>query len=106
MKSRFIITALIACLPWRAMAQSNDDLYFVPKKEAKAKKENVAVQREKRQSSATTVYAAPGSTVVVKDASGRTMNIIADTHRAIILSALRTILSTSKKNLMASVVNG
>ena len=75
MKSRFIITALIACLPWLAMAQSNDDLYFVPKKETKAKKENVAVQREKRQSSATTVYAAPGSTVVVKDASGRTRNI-------------------------------
>ena len=47
MKSRFIITALIACLPWLAMAQSNDDLYFVPQKEAKVKKENVAVQREK-----------------------------------------------------------
>lgn len=35
MKSRIWASLLIACLPWLAMAQSNDDLYFVPKKEKK-----------------------------------------------------------------------
>ena len=35
MKSRICASLLIACLPWLAMAQSNDDLYFIPKKEKK-----------------------------------------------------------------------
>lgn len=75
MKSRLIMTAFVACLPWLAMAQSNDDLYFVPKKESKAVKGNVSIQSEKKQTPNTTIYAAPGSTVVVKDAAGHTRNV-------------------------------
>lgn len=67
---------LLAGIPWIAMAQSNDDddLYYVPKKETKTEKQ-VTVRPVKTQTSKTTVYAAPGSTVVVKDVSGKTRDI-------------------------------
>ena len=71
MKSRICASLLIACLPWLAMAQSNDDLYFIPKTEQKAEVKSVP----KQTSNNTTVYAAPGSTIVVKDVTGKTRDI-------------------------------
>lgn len=73
MKGRILASLVMACLPWLAMAQSNDDLYFVPKKEKKTEKkvEKAPVTKQ----NTTTVYAAPGSTVVVKDAAGNTRNV-------------------------------
>ena len=59
MKIRLGVSLLIACLPWLAMAQ-NDDLYFVPKKEKKAE---------------TKTEVSPGTTVVVKDVTGKTRDI-------------------------------
>ena len=42
MKSRIFASLLLAGFPWLVMAQSNDDLYFVPKKKTEAKKEAAA----------------------------------------------------------------
>lgn len=79
MKSRIFASLLLAGFPWLVMAQSNDDLYFVPKKKTEAKKEAATpVERTvavPKQSSNTTVYAAPGSTVVVKDAAGKMRDV-------------------------------
>ena len=75
MKSRICASLLIACLPWLAMAQSNDDLYFVPKKENKTEQKTEVQSVPKQTSNNTTVYAAPGSTVVVKDVTGKTRDI-------------------------------
>lgn len=75
MKNRTLLMVLMAGLPWLAMAQSNDDdLYFVPKKEKRVEKKETTRPVQNR-SSNTTVFAAPGSTVVVKDVSGKTRNI-------------------------------
>lgn len=77
MKGKVFASLLVACLPLLAAAQSNDDLYFVPKKKAETKTETkVTVETApKKVSNTTTVYAAPGSTVVVKDAAGKTRDI-------------------------------
>lgn len=75
MKSRIWASLLIACLPWLAMAQSNDDLYFVPKKEKKTEQKKEVQSTPKQTSNNTTVYAAPGSTIVVKDVTGKTRDI-------------------------------
>lgn len=37
MKGKVFASLLVACLPLLAAAQSNDDLYFVPKKKAETK---------------------------------------------------------------------
>ena len=43
MTGKVFASLLLACLPWLAMAQSNDDLYFIPKKEKKTEtKENTS----------------------------------------------------------------
>lgn len=75
MKSRICASLLIACLPWLAMAQSNDDLYFIPKKEKKTEQKAEVKSVPKQTSNNTTVYAAPGSTIVVKDVTGKTRDI-------------------------------
>ena len=70
MKGRFITLLLIAVLPALAMAQSHDDLYFVPKKKKKVEqKEEV----KKVQSTDTVaMYAATTPTkIVVKDVTGQ-----------------------------------
>lgn len=77
MKGKIVASLMIACLPWLAMAQSNDDLYYVPKKETKKQAQSVSVQRSnvEKQQQPTTVYTAPVSTVAVKDVSGNVRNI-------------------------------
>lgn len=94
MKSRIWASLLIACLPWLAMAQSNDDLYFVPKKEKKTEQKKEVQSAPKQTSNNTTVYAAPGSTIVVKDVTGKLvilMNTTGDILRATILFQCRMI---------------
>ena len=76
MKKNVLALLLMACLPFLAMAQSNDDLYFVPKK----KKEKVTtgtpakvvIEKEK---TPVGVYEAPGTTVVVKDVKGNMRDV-------------------------------
>ena len=72
MKKFVFVSLLMTCLPFLAMAQTNDDLYFIPKKKTEKKVTSgtpAKVVIEKDQAP-TTVYASPGSTVVVKDANG------------------------------------
>ena len=65
---------MLACLPWFAMAQSNDDLYFIPKKEKKTE-----VKKETRP--ARQVVISPSviqknpSAVVVRDVEGKPRNV-------------------------------
>ena len=42
MKKSVLVSLLLACLPLFVMAQSNDDLYFIPKKKTEKK---ISVQR-------------------------------------------------------------
>ena len=77
MKKSVLISLLMACLPFLVMAQSNDDLYFIPKKKTEKKVTSgtpakVVIEKEK---TPTTVYAAPGSTVVVKDVKGNVRDV-------------------------------
>ena len=77
MKKSVLVSLLLVCLPLFVMAQSNDDLYFIPKKKTEKKVTNgtpakVVVEKEK---TPTTVYAAPGSTVVVKDVEGNVRDV-------------------------------
>lgn len=78
MKKIVLFSLMMACLPSFLMAQNaNDDLYFIPKKKTEKKATSgvpakVVVEKEK---SPTTVYAAPGSTVVVKDVKGNTRDV-------------------------------
>lgn len=77
MKGRTLASLLLAGLPWLVAAQSNDDLYFVPKKKVETEKTTAAPVRRTvtSQTPGTTVYAAPGSTVVVKDAAGKMRDV-------------------------------
>ena len=72
MKKFVFVSLMMACLPFLAMAQTNDDLYFIPKKKTEKKAvggvpAKVVIEKDK---APTTVYASPGSTIVVKDAEG------------------------------------
>ena len=72
MKKFVFVSLLMTCLPFLAMAQTNDDLYFIPKKKTEKKvtggtPAKVVIEKDQ---APTTVYASPGSTVVVKDANG------------------------------------
>lgn len=77
MKKSVLVSLLMACLPLFVMAQSNDDLYFIPKKKSEKKVTSVTpakvvIETEK---APTTVYASPGSTVVVKDVKGNLRDV-------------------------------
>ena len=77
MKKSVLVSLLLACLPLFVMAQSNDDLYFIPKKKTEKKVTSgtpakVVIEKDK---APTTVYAEPGSTVVVKDVKGNLRDV-------------------------------
>ena len=77
MKKSVLVSLLMACLPLFVMAQSNDDLYFIPKKKTEKKVTSgtpakVVIEKDK---APTTVYAEPGSTVVVKDVKGNLRDV-------------------------------
>ena len=75
MKGKLLVSMLVACLPWLAMAQSSDDLYFIPKKEKKVEaKERVGIVPRKVMNE--TVNELPaGTRLVVKDVKGRTRDV-------------------------------
>lgn len=71
-KSKVFASLLLACLPGLSMAQSGDDLYFVPKKEQK--KEVTKVVPE--QTTNTTANTAPETAaIVVKDVKGNVRDV-------------------------------
>ena len=75
MKKMVFAWIVMMSLPLLSMAQ--DDLYFVPKKKTEKKvttgtPAKVVVEKEK---APTTVYAAPGATVVVKDVQGNVRDV-------------------------------
>ena len=79
MKKMVLVSLLAACLPFLAMAQSNDDLYFVPKKKSEKKEKvtsgtpaKVVIEKEK---TAVEVVTSPGTTVVVKDVKGNVRDV-------------------------------
>ena len=78
MKKIVLFSLMMACLPFLTVAQNaNDDLYFIPKKKTEKKATSgvpakVVIEKE---TAPTTVYAAPGSTVVVKDAKGNVRDV-------------------------------
>ena len=77
MKKFVLVSLMMTCLPFLAMAQTNDDLYFIPKKKTESKVTSavpakVVVETDK---TPTTVYASPGSTVVVKDVAGNVRDV-------------------------------
>lgn len=75
MKVKVFASLMWVGLPFILSAQSNDDLYFVPKKKAETKKETVAPQKQNRQG--TTVYSTSTAStpVVVKDVAGNTRDV-------------------------------
>lgn len=75
MKVKVFASLMLAGLPFVLAAQSNDDLYFVPKKKAETKKETVAAPKQNSQG--TTVYStsATSTPVVVKDVAGNTRDV-------------------------------
>lgn len=78
MKKWILASLVSACLPFMAMAQVVDDLYYVPKKKEAVKKTEKKVETspvESQPVQTTNVYAAPGTTVVVKDAAGEMRDV-------------------------------
>ena len=79
MKKIVLFSLMMVCLPFMMVAQNaNDDLYFIPKKKTEKKETTgtpakVVIESEKK--APTTVYASPGSTVVVKDVKGNTRDV-------------------------------
>ena len=77
MKKFVFVSLLMACMPFLVLAQTNDDLYFIPKKKTEKKVTSgtpakVVIEKDK---TPTTVYASPGSTVVVKDVNGELRDV-------------------------------
>ena len=66
MKVKVFASLMLAGLPFILAAQSNDDLYFVPKKKTETKKETVVAPKQNSQG--TTVYSTSTTStpVVVK----------------------------------------
>ena len=80
MKKIVLFSLMMTCLSLGLVAQNaNNDLYFIPKKKTEKKVDTggvpakVVVETEKK--TPTTVYASPGSTVVVKDAKGNVRDV-------------------------------
>jgi hypothetical protein len=69
MKKIIFLMLTAMSLPWMVTAQSyDDDLYYVPKKEKdKAEEKEVVVPVKEKKEVNATVYAAPGSTVVIQE---------------------------------------
>ena len=74
MKEKVFALLLMAGLPFAVMAQSNDDLYFVPKKEKKVEKTTV-VSTSSKEITKLPEQTASTPAIVVKDKSGRTRDV-------------------------------
>lgn len=76
MKNIVLTSMLLAFLPLLAMAQSNDDLYFIPKKEKKVEvKENKVGVVPKEESNKTVNTMPSNYGVVVRDSKGNTRDV-------------------------------
>lgn len=75
MKVKVFASLMLAGLPFILAAQSNDDLYFIPKKKTETKKETVVAPKQNSQG--TTVYSTSTTStpVVVKDVAGNTRDV-------------------------------
>ena len=75
MKVKVFASLMLAGLPFILAAQSNDDLYFVPKKKTETKKETVVAPKQNSQG--TTVYSTSTTStpVVVKDVAGNMRDV-------------------------------
>ena len=74
MKGKVLVLLLMSGLPFAVMAQSNDDLYFVPKKEKKAENATV-VSKQSDSNTKLTEQTSSTPAIVVKDNSGQTRDI-------------------------------
>ena len=78
MKKIVVFSLMMLCLPFLSIAQNaNDDLYFIPKKKTEKKEvggtpAKVVLEKDNKP---TTVYASPGSTVVIKDVKGNVRDV-------------------------------
>ena len=75
MKGKLIVSMLLVCLPWLAMAQSYDDLYFVPKKQKKVEKQVEVGVVPKSVRNETIQELPAGTTFVVKDVKGNVRDV-------------------------------
>lgn len=84
MKKIVLLSFFAMCLPMLMLAQSHDDLYYVPTKENKAEKEQATRSRQQEQYTSTpqtvekevtTIYTNPGTTVVIQDRKGNKQDI-------------------------------
>lgn len=75
MKKIVFLSLFTLCLPLAMMAQSNDDdLYFIPSKD-KDKEVKTPAKKAPAKREVTTIYTAPGSTVVIQDRKGNTRDV-------------------------------
>lgn len=73
MKKIVVLSLFALCLPMVMMAQSNDDdLYFIPSKDKQEQK--APEKKEPKKQVTTNIYTSPGTTVVVQDRKGKTLN--------------------------------
>ena len=79
MKGKLLVSMLVACLPWLAMAQSNDDLYYIPKKQKKVEKRQEKYEKvgvvPKSVMNETINDLPAGTTFVVKDVKGNVRDV-------------------------------
>ena len=75
MKGKLLVSMLVACLPWLAMAQSNDDLYFIPKKQKKVEKKEKVGMVPRSVTNETVNELPAGTTFVVKDVKGNVRDV-------------------------------
>jgi len=71
MKKNVIVLLVLACLPlWMVAQNTNDDLYFIPKKKVEKKKEAVETKCV-----STNEYVTPGTPIAVKDVEGNVRDV-------------------------------
>lgn len=75
MRRKVLASMLFAFLPWLAMAQSTDDLYFIPKKEKKTEASQKVGVVPKEVSNKTVNELPSNTAIVVKDVKGNVRDV-------------------------------
>ena len=75
MRRKVLASMLFAFLPWLAMAQSTDDLYFIPKKEKKTEVSQKVGVVPKEVSNKTVNELPSNTAIVVKDVKGNVRDV-------------------------------
>ena len=73
--NKVLASMLFAFLPWLAMAQSTDDLYFIPKKEKKTEVSQKVGVVPKEVSNKTVNELPSNTAIVVKDVKGNVRDV-------------------------------